>query len=209
MAIGKLRKKPGEIGDDDMVERLSTTASPGSGRWTARSSRSTKATFSEAPHRPADVLALGDVRITLPCRPSKFLALWNNDHAQAAKQGLAIPPEPLYFIKAASSYCAHGQTIEVPASYDGRVVYEGELGVVIGRVCKNLSVEDAAEAIFGVTCVNDVTAIERAATTPFAQWTRAKSCDTFGVIGPVIATGLDLTPAGADARQRPERQNFP
>ena len=54
-------------------------------------------------------LALADVEITLPCHPSKFLALWNNDQAQAAKQGLTIPAEPLYFIKAASSYRAHGQ----------------------------------------------------------------------------------------------------
>ena len=55
------------------------------------------------------------------------------EQEQAAKQGLAIPAEPLYFIKAASSYLAHGQTIEAPASYDGRVVYEGELGLVIGK----------------------------------------------------------------------------
>ena len=105
-------------------------------------------------------LALADVRLTLPCLPSKFIGLWNNDHPQAAKNGLAIPPEPLYFIKAASSYCAHEQPIEVPASYDGRVVYEGELGLVIGKTCRNIGVEDAAQAIFGVTCVNDVTALD-------------------------------------------------
>ena len=129
--------------------------------------------------RPAPTgrrLALADVEVTLPCQPSKFLALWNNDHAQAAKQGLAIPAEPLYFIKAASSYLAHDRTIHAPSSYDGRVVYEGELGLVIGRVCKDLSVEDAAQAIFGVTCVNDVTAIDLLNKDPsFAQWTRAKS----------------------------------
>jgi len=67
---------------------------------------------------------LADVRITLPCRPSKFLALWNNDRAHAQKQGLAIPEEPLYFVKASSSYLTHGESIEVPAGYDGRVVYE-------------------------------------------------------------------------------------
>ncbi len=156
-------------------------------------------------------LALGDVQVGLPCVPGKFIGLWNNYHAQAAKQSLAIPAEPLYFIKAASSYAAHGQDITQPASYDGRVVYEGELGLVIGKTCKNLDVEEAESAIFGVTCVNDVTALDllnRDAS--FAQWTRAKSFDTFGVFGPVITTGLDLkalkirTLVGGR-----ERQNYP
>jgi 2-keto-4-pentenoate hydratase/2-oxohepta-3-ene-1,7-dioic acid hydratase in catechol pathway len=156
-------------------------------------------------------LELTDVEITLPCHPSKFLALWNNDQAQAAKQGLAIPAEPLYFMKAASSYRAHDQTIEVPPSYDGRVVYEGELGLVIGKVCRNLCVEDAAQAIFGVTCVNDVTAIDLLnKDASFAQWTRAKSQDTFGVFGPVIATGLALdTLRVRTLVNGRERQNFP
>ena len=156
-------------------------------------------------------LALADVQITLPCQPSKFLALWNNDHAQAAKQGLTIPAKPLYFIKAASSYRAHGKTIDVPSSYNGRVVYEGELGLVIGKICKILSVEDASNAIFGVTCVNDVTAIDLLNKDPsFAQWTRAKSQDTFGVFGPVIATGLDFNILRVRTLVNGrERQNFP
>lgn len=137
-------------------------------------------------------LTLSDVETTLPCTPSKFIGLWNNYHAQAAKQALSIPAEPLYFIKAASSYCAHEQAFAAPTSYDGRVVYEGELGLVIGKTCKNLSIEEAEQAIFGVTCVNDVTALDLITRdASFAQWTRAKSFDTFGIFGPVIATGLD------------------
>ena len=139
-------------------------------------------------------MPLADVVIGLPCQPGKFIGLWNNYHAQAAKQGLAIPPEPLYFIKPASSYCAHGDAIVSPPGYDGRVAYEGELGLVIGKTCKNASLDEAQAAIFGVTCVNDVTALDvlnRDAS--FAQWTRAKGCDSFGVFGPVIATGLDLS----------------
>ena len=135
---------------------------------------------------------LGDVTILLPCIPGKLIGLWNNYHAQATKQGLSIPAEPLWFIKAASSYCAHEQPFTVPASYDGRVVYEGELGLVIGKTCKNISVDEAANAIFGLTCVNDVTALDLLTRdASFAQWTRAKSFDTFGIFGPVIATGLD------------------
>lgn len=144
------------------------------------------------PRRAGTDLALADVSIDLPCRPSKFIALWNNYHAQAAKQNLAIPAEPLYFIKTPNSYCAHERVVSAPTSYDGRVVYEGELGIVIGRRCKSANEEEAMQAIFGFTCINDITALDLIAKdASFAQWTRAKCFDGFGVIGPVIATGLD------------------
>jgi len=127
-----------------------------------------------------------------PCQPSKMLALWNNFHQAAEKNGWAIPVEPLYFAKSPSSFSAHLSPICAPKSYDGRVVYEGELGVVIGRRIANASQAEAEAAIFGYTCVNDVTAVELIGRdTSFAQWTRAKSFDTFGVFGPVIATDLD------------------
>ncbi len=156
-------------------------------------------------------LALTDVSILIPCIPSKFIGLWNNYHAQAAKQGLAVPAEPLWFIKAASSYCAHGQAFTAPTSYDGRVVYEGELGLVMGKTCKNTSLEDAADAIFGLTCVNDVTALDLLTRdASFAQWTRAKSFDTFGIFGPSIATGLDWkTLSVRTLVNGRERQNYP
>lgn len=144
--------------------------------------------------RTGQSLPLKSVTTAIPCTPGKFIGLWNNYHAQAKKQGLSVPAEPLYFIKAASSYCAHGQPFEAPASYEGRVVYEGELGLVIGKRCKNLSVDEALHAIFGVTCVNDVTALDLLTRdASFAQWTRAKSFDTFGIFGPVVATGLDMS----------------
>ena len=161
---------------------------------------------------PTDVkLALSDVQVGLPCNPQKFIGLWNNYHAQATKQNLTIPVEPLYFIKAASSYCAHGQAVLSPSSYDGRVVYEGELGLVIGKTCKNADAEEALAAIFGVTCVNDVTALDLISRdASFAQWTRAKSFDTFGVFGPVIATGLDLNALTVKTLVNGrERQNYP
>ena len=163
------------------------------------------------PERTGQVLALSDVVTALPCVPSKFIGLWNNYHAQAAKQGLSIPAEPLWFVKAASSYCAHEQPFTAPISYDGRVVYEGELGLVIGKTCKNISVDEAADAIFGMTCVNDVTALDLLTRdTTFAQWTRAKSFDTFGIFGPVIATGLDWqTLKVITLVNGRERQNYP
>jgi 2-keto-4-pentenoate hydratase/2-oxohepta-3-ene-1,7-dioic acid hydratase in catechol pathway len=165
----------------------------------------------DEPSNSDKTLPLKDARIALPCNPSKFIGLWNNYHAQAAKQGLSVPTEPLYFLKAASSYCAHDQSFSAPSHYDGRVVYEGELGLVIGKQCKDLNVEEAADAIFGVTCVNDVTALDLLTRdASFAQWTRAKSFDTFGIFGPVIATGLDLNQLVVRTLVNGrERQNYP
>ena len=165
----------------------------------------------DKPVPTGQTLALSSVQVALPCHPTKFIGLWNNYHAQAAKQGLIVPAEPLYFLKAASSYCAHEHPFSSPATYDGRVVYEGELGLVIGQQCKNLSIEESAGAIFGMTCVNDVTALDLLTRdTSFAQWTRAKSFDTFGIFGPVIATGLDWNRLTVRTMVNGrERQNYP
>ncbi|HUW75698.1 MAG TPA: fumarylacetoacetate hydrolase family protein [Gallionella sp.] len=164
-----------------------------------------------APRETGTEVALADVSLDLPCRPGKFIALWNNYHAQAAKQNLAIPAEPLYFIKTPNSYRAHEQTVPKPVGYDGRVVYEGELGIVIGKRCKNATEAEAGQAIFGYTCINDITALDLIAKdASFAQWTRAKCFDGFGVIGPVIATGLDWKSLNVRTLLNGrERQNYP
>jgi 2-keto-4-pentenoate hydratase/2-oxohepta-3-ene-1,7-dioic acid hydratase in catechol pathway len=141
-----------------------------------------------------EAVPVADLIWLTPCQPSKMLALWNNFHQAADKNGWAVPSEPLYFAKSSSSFCAHRSPIRAPRFYDGRVVYEGELGIVLGRQISNGSEAEAEAAIFGYTCVNDVTAVELIGRdASFAQWTRAKSFDTFGVFGPVIATDLDPT----------------
>lgn len=154
--------------------------------------------------------ALGAVRLTTPCQPSKMICLWNNFHALAAKLGVAEPAEPLYLLKAPSSFMGTGEAIRRPPSYDGKIVYEGELGIVIGKTISNVSEAQAAQAIFGYTCINDVTAADIISKDPtFAQWARAKSFDTFGIFGPAIATGLD--PAKLSVRtvlNGAERQNY-
>ena len=154
---------------------------------------------------------LAEVTLLTPCTPSKMLALWNNYRALAAKLNLTAPPEPLYLLKAPNSFLAGGQVIPVPKSYNGKVVYEGELGIVIGRRCSAVSEADAPKFIFGYTCINDVTAGELIQKDPsFAQWTRAKSFDGFGVFGPVIATGVDpLTLTVKTILNGAERQNYP
>jgi 2-dehydropantoate 2-reductase len=139
-----------------------------------------------------ETVKLVDVRVVTPCEPSKMVCLWNNFHQLAAKNNFLVPDEPLYFLKAPNAYHPHGAPIERPKSYSGRIVYEGELGVVIGRKCSNVSEAEAKDYIFGYTCVNDVTAVDLLKKNPtFDQWVRAKSFDTFGVFGPAIVTGLD------------------
>jgi 2-keto-4-pentenoate hydratase/2-oxohepta-3-ene-1,7-dioic acid hydratase in catechol pathway len=156
------------------------------------------------------VLPLAGLRWLPPCRPGKIVGLWNNFRAAAEKNGWAQPPEPLWFLKATSSLAAHGQPIPVPASYDGRVAYEGELAIVIGRRARAVPVADALAHVLGFTCANDVTAVELIARdASFAQWARAKSFDGFCSLGPVIETDFDT--AGATLRtlvSGRERQNY-
>jgi len=162
------------------------------------------------PRATGEVAALSAVKLLTPTRPSKMIALVDNFHALVAKLDHHVPAEPLYFLKGSNSFLSDGETIRVPASYGGKVVYEGELGIVIGRRCAGVPEAEAAGCIFGYTCINDVTAVELLNRDPgFAQWTRAKSFDTFGVFGPVVATGLD--PARLTVRTMlngQERQNY-
>lgn len=154
---------------------------------------------------------LASVRLLAPCSPSKIIALWNNFHQLAAKLEVAEPEEPLYLLKAISSIANPNAVVTRPPSYTERVVYEGELGIVIGQRCSNASETEAAAAIFGYTCVNDLTAgdiITRDKT--FAQWARAKSFDGFCPFGPVIAT--DIEPASCHVKTELNgtlRQNYP
>ena len=156
-------------------------------------------------------LPLDQVRLLAPVRPGRFIGLWNNFHELATKLGSTIPTEPRYFLKSPGSIQHPGGPIVPPAGYGGKTLYEGELGIVIGKTCTNVPEADAADAIFGYTCVNDVTALDILNADPsFPQWTRAKSCDTYGPVGPAIATGLDwsLLRVRVLLNGR-ERQNYP
>lgn len=165
----------------------------------------------DGPAPTGEHLPLGGVRLLAPAQPSKMIALWNNFRALGAKLGLGEPTEPLFFIKAASSYAGPEATVRRPPGYAGKVVFEGELGIVLGAVCRNASEDEAEAAVFGYTCVNDITAADILQKDPsFAQWTRAKSFDGFSPFGPVIATGL--RPEELAVRtilNGSERQNFP
>lgn len=182
---------------------------PGFGTLEAEQVHVHRGDLFSGPEPTGERLPLGDVSWAPPCSPSKFLGIAYNSRAVLAKQGTEPPASPFYFIKAASCAIAPGAEFRAPRSYGGRIVFEGELGIVIGRRARDLEPEQAAQAIFGYTCVNDITALDLLTQEP-AQWTRAKSFDGFGPFGPVIATGLD--PAGLSVRalvNGRERQNYP
>ena len=143
-------------------------------------------------HRPSGrVLPLGEVRLLRPTQPSKVIALWNNFAALGAKLGLQAPAEPLYFLKSPNSFADPGDVIRAPRG-KGKVIFEGELGIVIGAKTTAVDEAEAMSCVFGYTVANDITAVDmlnRDAT--FAQWTRAKGLAGFCPMGPCVATGLD------------------
>jgi 2-keto-4-pentenoate hydratase/2-oxohepta-3-ene-1,7-dioic acid hydratase in catechol pathway len=165
----------------------------------------------DGPSRTGESLPLSEVKLLAPTQPSKMIALWNNFRELGAKLGVPAPSEPLYLLKAPSCFTDPGAVVRKPTSYDGKVVYEGELGIVIGRSCKGVSPDEARACIFGYTCVNDITAADIISKDPtFAQWARAKSFDGFGPFGPGIVTDID--PSTLRVRtilNGAERQNYP
>ena len=145
----------------------------------------------DRPKPTGRVLPLAGVKLLAPTQPSKVVALWNNFKALGDKLKLSAPPEPLYFLKSPNAFLNPFETIVKPPG-DGKVVFEGELGIVIGKLSKGVAEAQAMDHVFGYTCANDVTAADVLNRDPtFAQWVRAKGCDTFCPFGPAVATGLD------------------
>jgi 2-keto-4-pentenoate hydratase/2-oxohepta-3-ene-1,7-dioic acid hydratase in catechol pathway len=134
-------------------------------------------------------LALEDVRLLAPVIPrSKVVCVGKNYVAHAAEMGGQVPEEPLIFLKPNTSVIGPGEPIFYPKQTQD-LHFEGELAVVIGRICRNLTLEDAPKVIYGYTVGNDVTA--RDLQTKDGQWARAKGFDTFCPLGPWIETDFD------------------
>ena len=123
-----------------------------------------------------------------PCRPGKIVAVGLNYRDHARERGKSLPSEPLIFLKPPSAALAHGESILLPAGV-GRVDHEAEMAIVIGRKARHVAEAEAAAAILGYTCFNDVTA--REIQDREIQFTRAKGFDTFAPFGPWIETDLD------------------
>ncbi|MBE1534674.1 fumarylacetoacetate hydrolase family protein [Actinomadura algeriensis] len=132
---------------------------------------------------------LADVRLLAPILPSKVIAIGKNYADHAAEMGGEAPPEPLIFAKPSTTVIGPGEAIAYPEKLSERVDHEGELALVIGRMCREVPASRAAEVILGYTCANDVTARDLQAKD--GQWTRAKGFDTFCPLGPWIETEAD------------------
>jgi 2-keto-4-pentenoate hydratase/2-oxohepta-3-ene-1,7-dioic acid hydratase in catechol pathway len=142
-----------------------------------------------APIERSDVvLPLAELRLLAPVLPSKVVAIGKNYASHAAEMGGEVPENPLIFLKPSTSVIAHRDAIASPPSSE-RVDFEGELAVVISRLCRDVPEDRAMEVVLGYTCANDVTARDQQKTD--GQWSRAKGYDTFCPLGPWIETEID------------------
>ena len=145
-------------------------------------------------HYTGERLPLADIRLVSPVIPrSKIIGVGRNYAEHAAEQGVEVPATPLLFFKPNTAVIGPFEPIVHPVETEN-LHYEGELAVVIGRICRRVPPERAADVIFGYTIANDVTA--RDLQSSDAQWTRAKGFDSFCPLGPWIATHIDLAEAG-------------
>lgn len=131
-----------------------------------------------------------EVRLLAPVIPrSKVLGIGRNYADHAAEMGNEVPEEPLVFLIPNTAVVGPNDPVVIPTSLTDDVHYEGELAVVIGRMCKDIEPEEAQKVIFGYTIANDVSA--RDLQSGDGQWARAKGMDTFCPLGPWIETDLD------------------
>lgn len=137
------------------------------------------------------------VKVLAPVIPSKIVAIGKNYHAHAMEMNEGEPTEPLLFLKPSTCVVANGDNVVYP-SISKRLDYEGELGVVIGKTCRNVSANDALHYVLGYTCLNDVTARDIQKSDP--QWTRGKGFDTFCPLGSYIVTGIDASDLAIETR---------
>jgi len=139
--------------------------------------------------KPIDeTFKLSGVKFLAPVLPSKIVAMGLNYLSHVKEFNLPQPKVPLFFIKPSTSVIGPLENIIYPPS-SHRVDYEAELGVVIGKMARRVTKEQAMEYVIGYTCLNDVTARDQQKED--GQWTRAKGYDTFAPIGPDIETELD------------------
>lgn len=176
-------EKPGLLAEDGTIRDLSAHVADIGG-----------AVLSDAglaPLRDLDVSSLpeapADTRLG-PCvaGTGKFICIGLNYADHAAESGMAVPPEPVIFMKATSAICGPNDPIVIPRTSQ-KTDWEVELAVIIGTKAKYVSEAEAMDHVAGYAVSNDVS--ERAFQTERAgQWTKGKSCDNFGQLGPWLVT---------------------
>jgi 2-keto-4-pentenoate hydratase/2-oxohepta-3-ene-1,7-dioic acid hydratase in catechol pathway len=139
--------------------------------------------------RQPDAVDLQSVKLLPPVEPPNIICLGLNYRKHAEETGLALPSEPLFFIKTTTTLCGPGDSIVLPACNPDQIDYEAELAIVIGKRAKDVSEDEVPDFTLGYTIANDVT--NRAVQFVDGQWARAKSYDTFCPLGPAIETDID------------------
>lgn len=170
------------------IIRFDAGSGPRYGELTADAVEEWEGGLFDPPRRTGRRHAPGAVRVLAPVVPSKFVLASKNYEESLVANNLPRPKNPLLFLKAPSAIIADGGAIEYPPA-SHYVTFEPELVVVIGSPCSRVSPAQAMRHVFGYTCTNDVSArdIQQEET----QFTRCKSFDTFGPLGPAIVTGVD------------------
>lgn len=131
-----------------------------------------------------------EVRLLAPVIPrSKVIGIGRNYADHAREMGNELPTTPLMFLMPNTAVAGPDDPVVIPEGAE-QIGYEGELAVVIGRMCKDIDEDEARKVVLGWTCANDVTA--RDWQKGDGQWTRAKGSDTFCPLGPWIETDLDV-----------------
>jgi 2-keto-4-pentenoate hydratase/2-oxohepta-3-ene-1,7-dioic acid hydratase in catechol pathway len=140
---------------------------------------------------------LAEVRLLAPVLPSKVVCIGKNYADHVTEMGGAAPADPVVLLKPSTSVVGPGDAIVLPRNSE-RVDHEAELGIVVGRLCREVPRARALDVVLGYTCGNDVTARDHQAAD--GQWTRGKSHDTFCPIGPWIETDMDASDVVVQAR---------
>ena len=156
-----------------------------------------RGTFFDDPVPTGEAVPTADVRLLAPVLPSKVVAVGRNYADHADEMGVEMPEEPMVFLKPSTSVIGPGDPIAYPP-ISKRMDYEGELACVVGRITRRVTSEDAARAILGYTCANDVTLRDLQATD--GQWARAKGFDTSCPLGPWVETELDPADVAVETR---------
>ena len=133
---------------------------------------------------------LDELDLLPPVTPTKIVGVGRNYREHASELGNEVPSEPLIFLKPPSSILRPGGAIRLP-SFSQQVDFEGELALVIGRKTRNFKPDGQwRDVVRGFTIANDITARDLQKKDP--QWTRAKGCDTFCPVGPLVSDEIDL-----------------
>ncbi|ALN74284.1 fumarylacetoacetate hydrolase family protein [Aureimonas sp. AU20] len=176
-------EKPGLLDADGRIRDLSAHVSDLSGRWLTPDGLAEIAKLDTASLPLVD----GDPRLgACVAGTGKFICIGLNYSDHAAETGASVPSEPIIFMKATSAIVGPNDDIEIPRGSE-KTDWEVELGVVIGKTAKYVSEAEALDHVAGYCVINDVS--ERAFQTERqGQWTKGKSCDTFGPTGPWLVT---------------------